>query len=281
MTKFICDSCGCPDYSILYPARGSFTNTYLITDRSYGQHLQIVTCLKCGLVQAFPQITPKQTVSRYQSFVDPEYEREAVNRSRNCDRVLSQLEKYCPPGRLLDVGCATGLLVERAKARGWQAEGIEPSKWAAQIGQSKGLTIYQGTLDSVKLKAASFDAITCIDVIEHVNSPHTLLRQLASLLKPGGMLAIVTPNIHSRLAKVMGEKWWHIRPDHFYYFSPATLTALCLLTGFIKKSQSPYPWTFSLSYWLSRVSIILPLASWPITIDFHDSLLACFERPAC
>jgi SAM-dependent methyltransferase len=161
---------------------------------------------------------------------------------------------------------------------GWQAEGIEPSAWAVKLARLKGLKIHLGTLATARLKPSSYDAITCVDVIEHVNSPRNLINQMSKLLKPNGILIVVTPNSSSLLARIMGEKWWHIRPDHFYYFSPHTLSTVCANAGLKLSFIGTYAWTFSLRYWLSRIGITTSNATWPVSIDLHDSILGCFSR---
>lgn len=272
---FICDNCQHSDYQVLYPARGSFTAGYLITDRSYGQHLPIVQCTTCGLIQVFPQVTLAKTLSRYQRFVDPVYEHEATNRSINAAKLLNTIKSLYPTAQtLLDVGCATGQLLQVAKHSNWSVSGVEPSKWATQVARTKGLAIVQGTLDQAKFKPQSFDVITCVDVVEHVISPKHLVRQMVQLLKPGGLLCIVTPSIDSLVARVLRENWWHIRPDHIYYFTKKSLSNLLISNGLHIEKMTSYTWTFRLDYWASRLKLQLPntLGNLPLTLNFHDSI---------
>lgn len=277
MTKFICDTCLSSNFQVLYLARGSFTKVYLITDTSYGQHPQIVKCSNCGLIQVYPQKPQKMTLKRYSEFTDPLYEKERETRSRNYQRIITSLNTFQPQkGHLLDVGCATGVLLEIAQKNGWQATGLEPSRWAVNLGKNKyKLVIRQGSLDTIKFKKNSFDAVSCIDVIEHVTSPSKLFKKIHQFLKPGGLLCIVTPDIGSLAAKFLGEKWWHIRPDHIYYFTQNSLSQLLASRGFKIDKTSTYSWSFSLNYWMSRIGIKTPfynLNNTVLTLDFHDSL---------
>lgn len=283
MTKFTCDTCHDTNFQVLYPARGSFTTTYLITDTSYGQHLPIVQCANCGLVQVYPQNPHKEILQRYSRFSDPLYETERGSRASNYRRILAALNTLRPQkGHLLDVGCATGAMLEVVQKNGWTAVGIEPSHWAAKLGKSKyRLNILQGSLDTVKLAKASFDAVSCIDVIEHVPSPNNLLGKIHRLLGPNGLLCIVTPDIGSLVAKFLGENWWHIRPDHLFYFTLKSLTRLLLLRGFEIVKVSTYSWSFSLNYWTSRIGIKVPLrktANAILTLNFHDSLVVIARK---
>lgn len=276
---FTCDACLGSTYKIIFKSRGQPTNSYLITDRSYGQHHQMVRCESCSLIQVYPKLDLDENLSRYESFTDPDYEIESQYRIQNCNRILAHVSKFVsPPGHLLDVGCATGILLTQANLLGWTPEGIEPSRWAAKIGMSKGLNINVGTLSTVSIKKR-FDVITCIDVIEHVDSPTELLIQMRKLLKPNGVLCIVTPNISAPIARFLGEGWWHVRPDHIFYFTPKTLINVATKVGLSPILQTTYPWTFSLNYWISRLGLPrVPLGSLPITLDLLDSQLLIFKQ---
>ena len=284
-----CDLCGGKSVKILYKKKGELSQKYLITDDSYGSHLQIVKCVGCGLVFAYPRESQLKVLEKYQNFKDPLYEVERSARSMNQQGIVQRLEKMVRGKKILDVGCATGGLLSVAIDEGWEVFGVEPSKWAAQLAKKKyKLNVQAGTLDDLKLER-EFDAITCIDVIEHVTSARKLIVQINSLLKKGGALCIVTPDKGSLVARIMGERWWHIRPDHISYFDRQTLTMLLEGLGFRIEKVERYKWTFSYDYWASRFQknmpwiyhILMLLKKMPLTgnltkrsygVNFHDSL---------
>ena len=68
--------------------------------------------------------------------------------------------------RLLDVGCHIGVFLELAAARGWAAQGIEPSGWACAVARDRGLDVRCSTLRDAALPAAAFDVVTMWDVID-------------------------------------------------------------------------------------------------------------------
>mgnify|MGYP001594674004 CR=1 FL=1 len=278
-----CDICGNDKARAIYKKRGIAKDKYYITDNSYGDHSQIVKCLDCNLLYCSPRDNDKKLVERYSDFVDPNYENERIARSKTHERVFKKIERlHQLPGKILDIGCATGTLLETAQRKGWQAVGVEPSKWASRIGKGKyGLDIIRGTLETAKLKEKSFDAVTCLDVIEHVSSPRKLLADIHKVLKKDGVLCLVTPDIGSLVSKLLGENWWHIRPDHIYYFNEETLSILLLSQGFKVEKISRYSWTFSLNYWVSRLQNKLPFIHGMLTllndehfltVNFYDSL---------
>ncbi len=143
-------------------------------------------------------------------------------------------------GRLLDVGCGTGDFVEYAGEQGWDAQGIEPSRLASERGRARGLAVFQGTLEEAVATQdrSRYDAITMLNVLEHVPDPVNYVRQARSLLAPGGMLAIVVPNdfseIQAAAAAALGieKRWWIAVPDHINYFDFASLDRLFVGEGF-------------------------------------------------
>lgn len=283
LSNHVCDTCGNGKARIIYKKRGIAKDKYYITDNSYGDHSQIVKCLDCNLLYCSPRDNSKKLVERYSDFIDPDYENERVARSKTHERVFKKIEQlHQLSGKILDIGCATGTLLETAQRNGWQTVGVEPSKWASRIGKEKyGLDIIRGTLETIKFKEKSFDAVTCLDVIEHVSSPRKLLTDIHKVLKKDGVLCLVTPDIGSLVSKLLGENWWHIRPDHIYYFTKDTLSLLLLSLGYKIDKIERYSWTFSVDYWITRLKNIFPpiyklLSRFKgklfLTINFFDSL---------
>ncbi len=103
------------------------------TDAEYGHIWDLSRCPACGYIFANPGPKESLLAILYKEVKDPDYEAEARGRRRNFRRLLSRLEKFLPgKGHLFDVGAATGLLLIEARQRGWQVNGIEPSRWAVK-----------------------------------------------------------------------------------------------------------------------------------------------------
>lgn len=145
------------------------------------------------------------------------------------------------PGRLLEVGCGDGSRLNKIRKLGWGAEGQEVDQAAAEIARSKyGLSVHLGDLRSLGLKELSFDAVIMNHVIEHVHDPVTLLSECFRILKPGGMLVAITPNIESYGHKYFGPDCRMLEPPrHIHLFSQKTLKLLASKAGF----QSYEVWT--------------------------------------
>lgn len=156
---------------------------------------------------------------------------------------LDAIERIKPPGRVLDVGCGTGLFLSVARRRGWEPFGIDESLEATRHARDHfGLDPWVGEFESLAERGETFDLVTGWDVIEHSRAPVDLIRATRRCLAPGGLVSFSTPNQRSILDLVGGmlyrlsggrltsplEKFYI--EQHFLYFTPDTLRA-CLALG--------------------------------------------------
>jgi ubiquinone/menaquinone biosynthesis C-methylase UbiE len=127
------------------------------------------------------------------------------------------------PGRLLDVGCGTGIFLKRMHDLGWSATGIDFDGKAIENAKKvygDGLTFLNTDLTGAKFPDSSFDAITMSHVIEHVPDPVALLTEVRRILKAGGRLVITTPNIRSFGHEKFQDCWFGLdSPRHLQVFS--------------------------------------------------------------
>ncbi len=229
-------------------------DSFKITDSHYGLTWDLSRCADCGHVFADPVPAPGFIASLYGALEDPLYDEEAEGRSKNFAALLDRLEKLRPEkGRLFDVGAATGIFMGLARDRGWEVDGVEPGAWAvAKAREAHGLRIRTGTLEEIPLEPESCDVVTMIDLIEHAARPFEALRRAAEILRPGGILGLVTPNVRSAAARIAGRRWWHYRPAHLGYFTRGSLDALLARTGFVVVRRKAYAWHFSAHYLATR-----------------------------
>jgi 2-polyprenyl-6-hydroxyphenyl methylase/3-demethylubiquinone-9 3-methyltransferase len=140
--------------------------------------------------------------------------------------------------RLLDVGCGGGLAAEALAKRGHSVLGIDAAGEAIQAarvhanGQRLRLTYEQTTAEALLAGGQRFEAITALEVIEHVADPATFVATLARLLSPGGLLFISTLNRTPRAfltAKLGAEYLLRLLPigthDFARFVRPAELSA--------------------------------------------------------
>ncbi len=245
--------------------RGLTPEKIKITDADYGKIWDLSRCQVCGYVFANPFPGESLLASLYIQVEDPEYEAEAEGRRRNFRRLLHQIEKFVPQkGSLFDVGAATGLLLIEARQRGWKVAGIEPSRWAVKIAAEKyGLHLHLGSFEDYRHDENQYDVVTLVDILEHTPDPKKIMVKARELLKPGGIIVIVTPNIESLAARLAGCRWWHFRPGHLGYFNRRSLKTLLNLTSFQVLSWKKYSWNFSFNYLLKRLSVLSWLTKVP------------------
>ena len=148
-----------------------------------------------------------------------------------------QVLKLIPKGKVLDVGCG---------------EGITTRKMGA-IGMDLDQGDVRGSVYSIPFPDETFDAVTLLDVIEHLDHPVTALKEIKRVLRPGGKLILMFPNDTAFfLARTICGKWTEaflMDYGHIRQYSPMYMKELMKVAGFsIKKSKCiPFRcWTISL-----------------------------------
>ena len=140
------------------------------------------------------------------------------------------------PGKLLEVGCGNGAFLHRMRSLGWEVQGVEVDPQAAKIAERVlGIPVDAGPLEAAGYPCACFDAVTMNHVIEHVHRPVDLLRECKRVLKPGGHLVVVTPNVKS-LGHIRYKRNWRglEPPRHLHLFFQSTLENSAKKAGFQK-----------------------------------------------
>lgn len=163
---------------------------------------------------------------------------------------------YRPSGRLLEIGCGTGWYLKIMRDWGWDVIGIEPDSSAVAKGRTLyGVEVIEGTLEQKPFPEAHFDAIVMRHVIEHLPEPETTLQECLRILKPGGMLALATPNGQSLASRWFGRYWrGATAPWHLYLFSPRSLRRLLAKCGFasirIRTTAVSAHWVYTASRYI-------------------------------
>lgn len=169
-----------------------------------------------------------------------------------------------PAGKLLDVGCGGGRLLNRMKKRGWQVEGTDFDEQATnKVASRYGIKTHVGDLPQCGLPAATFDAITMSQAIEHLYDPKATLRECLRLLRPGGLLVMTTPNVHSIGATKFGASWrgWEA-PRHLHLFTVQSLQQLTQGVGFEIDTAGTYSAGSAVVYRVSRSKKLGGKLSW-------------------
>ncbi len=160
-------------------------------------------------------------------------------------------------GRALEIGCGDGAFLEQLRARGWEAQGIEPAEKPARVAQSRGFEIHVGTLQPNLFPAASFDAVFAWMVVEHLHDPRAVLCEVHRILKPSGCLAVSVPNFACWEPRVFGTYWYALQlPTHLHQFTPRTIRMLLEQSGFDRirliHQRNVFNILGSIGLWLER-----------------------------
>jgi SAM-dependent methyltransferase len=123
------------------------------------------------------------------------------------------------PARVLDLGCGTGRLAARLGEAGFQVDGIDVEERAVELGRRilsergvTGVTLYDGDVfdPTHPVAKGGYDAVVCVEVLEHVEHWKELMHRGASLLRPGGLLLITVPR-DPRQFTMIDEYGGHLR----------------------------------------------------------------------
>jgi SAM-dependent methyltransferase len=234
----------------------------------------ILACRRCGLRWWVPG-----DAHRPERLYDADYFRSAVagpgydnyagleaSLRRGFRRRLARLPRPRAGARLLDVGAAYGFAVAEARRAGWNAVGLEVSAAAARAGVVAAGRLVRGSALRAPFAAASFDAVTLWDVLEHLSEPHAAIAEVARLLRPGGWLALSTGDAGSLVARVSGARW-HLYnlPEHLFFYSRASLRQLLEAHGLRVASMRAEGGVYTLGYLAERLrkSVLRRSASAP------------------
>jgi 2-polyprenyl-3-methyl-5-hydroxy-6-metoxy-1,4-benzoquinol methylase len=236
-----CDLCGATDHRTRMRISSRLYLPKLLDSLSYvgwdpPLHWSIVQCRECGLVYVNPRVRMEALERLYPParFWDRDLGKAREKSPRRWESQLEWVRRFKLQGRLLDIGCANGYLVEAASRAGFEAYGVELSGRAVQYAHEVlGLSrVFQGRVEDIGFPDAHFDVITMFDVLEHVSSPRRTLTEAVRILCPGGVFIAQMPSIDSLGSRLFGALWCYMQPAaHLTYFGQDTARRLLQETG--------------------------------------------------
>ena len=166
-----------------------------------------------------------------------------------------RIEKYAQIGKVLDVGCGRGLFLDIMRRGGWHVAGSELNKETASYAENVyGLKVYTGNIAEHVLAPESFQVINIRGVLEHLKEPDAMLSEAHRLLKKGGLLVILVPDIRSLEFKLGRENWLHLDlPYHLFQFTEEGLIRLLKKKGFKLRRIKRFHLEYSLFGWLQTL----------------------------
>lgn len=200
---------------------------------------RIVRCRACGLMRTDPRPTPETIGFYYPDDYGPyQSTRVAADTDAEGGTAGDRIKRFgkrvmelnivrtpeLKPGRMLEIGCASGSFMRQMAGAGWAVEGIEFSEKAAAAARAPGYKVHAGALETAPDPTDAYDLVVGWMVLEHLHEPVAALRKLRAWTNPGGRLAISVPNAGSLERSAFGNAWFALHlPNHLYHYTPRTL----------------------------------------------------------
>ncbi|MBU2644718.1 glycosyltransferase [bacterium] len=258
ISESICANCQSIYNTEVYPAsvkQIQSNDVYQCTNFEHKSHGRIVQCLQCGLMYTESRLSDVQLKEFYADVEDPLYARNIDARYQTFRYNLNQIRGLLPvKGRLLDVGAYCGAFLKIAQESGFEAMGIEPSKWASRFAREElNQNVMQGALKDIPAHINGFDVISLWDVLEHVHDPREELRLISSKLSKGGILVFSTLDVDNWFPRLLGERWPWFMDMHLFYFNQEVLNHMLSQTGFELIHIQSYSHFITVDYFLSKL----------------------------
>lgn len=220
-------------------------------DTLYGMPGQftVVRCVCCGLMRTNPRPSPATIGLFYPDDYGP-YKSTALDATRRVrpqrslirgllSRTFRKIFEFntttlpdCSPGRMLEIGCASGSFLDEMTVRGWEVRGIEFSAKAAEVARSMGYNVHTGPLETAPTPNEAFDLVVGWMVLEHLHQPIEGLKKLREWVRPGAHLVLSVPNAGSLEFSIFKSSWYALHlPNHLFHFTPASIDKVLTAGG--------------------------------------------------
>jgi SAM-dependent methyltransferase len=255
----------------------------------------ILCCGQCGLGRAeTTSFNPKSYYtgdyfSGKRSDGYPDYVGTEHILRREFAGTVKLIRSFRASGRLLEVGCAYGFLLQEAKPF-FDVSGIELAADAAEHCRRTGLTVFTGPVDEYCLgRLGAVDVIVLLDVIEHLPSPRDTIALLVNHLSAGGLIVITTGDFGSVHSRVAGAHWRLMTPpQHLWFFSQRSMRAMARSLG-LETEHIDHPWKLVplslIGFQLARMAGLAPEripapGRMGIPLNLFDAMRVVLRKPS-
>lgn len=220
----VCCICGCKcvclEENIESP--GNLSNQY-DTDQLMGYNIKIYYCSSCAHMQ-IPRYLKK---GYYNNYMMGAYWGEGFTQVRK--KQMERLVKFETHNhRFLDIGCGVGNYLALAQEYYKELWGVEPSVTSSAFAKNRGYNIINDYFSDDLPMKKGFDAISIIEVLEHIEQPIAFFNLAASWLNDNGVLLVEVPNGQ----RIYTERlYYNLSTDHIQYFSVHSITEMAHRSG--------------------------------------------------
>jgi len=221
----------------------------LVTEKlRYNVPKKAYKCKKCGLVFLSPRMTPEEERIFYEKEYGDIYSTEKgttpdklfQSRLPDANRYFDWVKPYLDHShKCLELGCASGYFLATIRDTVAHVSGIETHKLLSAYCRNIGINTYESL---EKCGDAQFDRVFMFFLLEHIGDPVQYLHSVDRVMKPGGKLFIVVPNVNDALMSlydIPAFKDFYFTPAHQYYYTKETLTAMLKKAGMSTVSIFP------------------------------------------
>ncbi len=188
---------------------------------------KIIMCTKCNLSRTYPPCELNELYSGKEHI--QHYVKNKKLFLSFMKKIFKEVQIFKKGGKLLEIGCSVGYLLEIAKKEDFEVYGIELNSAAVEFANNM---LGENVVKNKTLKEANFDdnffdVVVMNHVLEHIPDIPEFLNEAHRILKIGGILVISVPNFGSLIARIQKEKWHGLVPaQHMWQFTPKTLSNL-------------------------------------------------------
>ncbi|MEL7434858.1 MAG: class I SAM-dependent methyltransferase, partial [Chloroflexota bacterium] len=228
---------------------------------------KIVRCNNCTAFYLSPRLEEQAAIRLYENedyFNEAhesgysEYTEQEPALRKTFQRFMENLKKEGPTGgRLLEIGCGFGYLLDEAQPYFSYRAGTDFSSGAVARAEQVADAVYLGDVSAVPAEDR-FDCIVATNVLEHTYAPANFLHDLHARLNPGGCIVMAVPNMASFLRFVLHKKWPSFKvPEHTIYFDQTTLQRVFRQAELTQIAPFSFPHAFSIKLIVGKFGINL------------------------
>lgn len=218
---------------------------------------QLVKCLTCDLVYANSP-PDQETLAHAYHISDFDSTSEADDAAAAYIRAIQPILRDIKNKKAaLEIGTGTGIFLQSLKEQGFEhVVGIEPSSSAiAAAPAHRQAWIRESIFREADFEPESFDLICCFMTLEHVRDPNDIVSAASRLLRPSGVIILITHNYHSWINRLLGKRSPIIDIEHMQLFSPLSIERLLTANKFKNVRINSFYNRYAVRYWIRLLPI--------------------------